>query len=335
MRAMDPRPRIALTVGDPAGIGPELVHAALFASDLRERMRLLVLGPASSCPPGVAPQAEGAPDSGEDVEWRVPAELAPLAGGPVPWAIGRAQASAGAAALAALRLGARLAQAREVDALVTAPVCKEALHLAGEPCEGQSELLGRWAGAQVEMLAIAGNLRVLLLTRHMPLRAALDAIEPERVVAHLALLHDGLVGLGYAAPRLALAGVNPHAGEAGILGREELDLLAPALRTARARGLDVTGPEPPDTVFLRALGGRFDGVLALYHDQAFIPVKLAAPKTALTVLLGLPYLRVSPAHGTAFDIAGTGAADPGNLLHALESAAEWSRRRERAAQGAS
>jgi 4-hydroxythreonine-4-phosphate dehydrogenase len=162
-----------------------------------------------------------------------------------------------------------------------------------------------------------------LLTRHVPLRDALRSIVPERVRARLHLLDRGLRRLGIEAPRLALAGLNPHAGENGLLGSEEKEILEPAVREAREDGLDVRGPLSPDTVFLRAAQGEFDGVLALYHDQAFIPVKLHAPGEGLTVLLGLPYLRVSPAHGTAFDIAGKGVADPKNLIAALEAAARW------------
>jgi 4-hydroxythreonine-4-phosphate dehydrogenase len=244
--------------------------------------------------------------------------------------VGRVSAAGGAAALAALRAGHELALAKRVAALVTGPVNKEALHLAGERVEGQTELLGRWCGTPVEMLAIAGRLRVLLLTRHMPLRRALDLISAERLLGHLQLLHDSLRCFGVSAPRLACAGLNPHAGENGLLGREELDLIGPALVQARARGLNVSGPESPDTVFLRASKGDFDAVLALYHDQAFIPVKLADPLGGLTLLLGLPYLRFSPAHGTAFDIAGRGLANEQNLLMALLEAARWLR----AAQGA-
>ncbi len=311
------RPLLALTTGDPAGIGPEIVRALLADYPaLRARMRIVAIGPSSERPDGL-----GDFDPRADVSWRTTGDAA------VDWTPGVASAAGGRAALAALREGATLASSGQVDALVTAPVSKEALHAAGERCEGQTELLGRWAGAPVEMLAIAGELRVLLLTRHMPLRAALDAIREDAIVAHLGLLDRGLRELGFDRPRLALAGLNPHAGEGGILGTEELDILRPALDAARKSGLDVTGPEPPDTVFLRASQGAFDAVLALYHDQAFIPVKLAAPMAGLTVLLGLPYLRVSPAHGTAFDIVGRGVADPSNLRLALEQAAEWARAR--------
>jgi 4-hydroxythreonine-4-phosphate dehydrogenase len=168
----------------------------------------------------------------------------------------------------------------------------------------------------------------MLLTRHLPLAEALRQITFERVLDHLRLFDETLRGLGFARPRIALAGLNPHAGERGILGGEDGAVLEPAAAAARTEGLDVTGPCPADTVFLRAQRGAFDGVLALYHDQAFIPVKLAAPETGLTLISGLPYLRVSPTHGTAFDIAGQGQASAVNLITALLQAAEWAQRRE-------
>jgi 4-phospho-D-threonate 3-dehydrogenase / 4-phospho-D-erythronate 3-dehydrogenase len=325
MSASD-RPLLALTLGDPAGIGPEVSLAALRDARVRAAARVVALGPARLRPahlPEVDPARLGACDQG----WIDTGEDG-------PWELGRPQASAGHAALRALRRGAELAAAGLVDALVTAPVSKEALHLAGERVEGQTELLARWAGLgdDVEMLAMARGLRVLLCTRHMPLRAALDALTEGRVLDRLRLLDRGLRELGFEHPRLALAGLNPHAGEHGLLGAEEDDILRPAAERARALGLDVAGPESPDTVFLRALGGAYDGVLALYHDQAFIPVKLVAPGEGLTVLLGLPYLRISPAHGTAFDIAGMGRANPGNLIVALLEAARLARRRAGALQ---
>lgn len=315
---MEPRPLLALTAGDPAGIGPEIVAAVLARRELGGLARVLALGPASCRPAHVPRFLPGAdPEAIETCAWLATSEA-------TDWEPGRPQASAGRAALAALRAGHELALARRVDGLVCAPVSKEALHLAGEPVEGQTELLGRWSETpDVEMLGIAGELRVLLLTRHMPLRAALEAVTTERVRAHLGLLDEGLRRLGFATPRLALAGLNPHAGEHGLLGREEGERLEPAVSAARAKGLDVTGPLSPDTVFLRAARGEFDGVLALYHDQAFIPLKLHAPSTGITVLLRLPYLRVSPAHGTAFDRVASGRADAGNLWVALEAAARF------------
>jgi len=313
----DRRPLLALTAGDPAGIGPEIVARVLEERALCQHARVLAIGPASCRP-------ERVQSVDHEAAWAFPDHAWLSSSAERDFELGRPQASAGRAALAALRAGHELALARRVDALVCAPVSKEALHLAGERVEGQTELLGRWAGVpDVAMLGLARELRVLLLSRHLPLREALALVTAERVLAHLVLLERGLRQLGFARPRLALAGLNPHAGENGLLGGEERERLEPAVARARKSGLDVTGPLSPDTVFLRAARGEFAGVLALYHDQAFIPLKLHAPGEGITVLLGLPYLRVSPAHGTAFDLAGTGRADPGNLRVALEAAARF------------
>jgi 4-hydroxythreonine-4-phosphate dehydrogenase len=321
-RSAHPRPLVALTVGDPAGIGPEVALAALRDPRVRERMALLLLGPGGLRPdevPLVDPIQKGSaalPGLG----WIETA-------GPSIWRMGEAQAECGRAAIAALRAGHDLAVDGRVDALVTGPVNKQALHLAGEQVEGQTELLARWCKVtRYEMIGVAGSLRVMLLTRHMPLRRALEAITTERVVDHLALFHESLHRFGVDSARLALAGLNPHAGESGILGEEEDAILRPAVQAARARGIDVSGPLSPDTVFLLASQGEFDGVLALYHDQAFIPIKLLSRDGGVTVIAGLPYLRVSPVHGTAFDIAGRGIASPANLIAALLQASEWSPR---------
>ena len=321
---MQPAPLLAVTLGDPAGIGPEVTLAALADSAVRAESRALVIGPASLRP-------ESIPLWNESDDLRALRTQAWLSTpGPKRYDMGRAQAECGRAALAALRTGVDLALAQRVDALVTAPVSKEALHLAGEKVEGQTELLGRWSGVEDhQMVAIAGNLRVMLLSRHLPLRAALDLITPERVLRHLELLHTTLIGLGFEHPRLALAGINPHAGEGGILGREELELFPEALAKARARGIDVSGPLSPDTVFLAAFRGRYDGVLAHYHDQAFIAAKIVAPDSGLTLIAGLPFLRISPAHGTAFDLAGKGLASAENMRVALRQAAFWASRRPR------
>lgn len=318
----DERPWIGLTLGDPAGIGPEICLAALADHELESELRLVCIGPERFKPTSIERVAEPtrAVLAGRDSHVWCATECA------AGVEVGRVQREGGRAALAALRRGVDLATRHAVDALVTAPVSKEALHLAGERVEGQTELLARWSGVErYEMIAIAGALRVMLLTRHMPLAAALACVTRERVLDHLVLLDDTLRRLGFARPKIALAGLNPHAGERGILGTEELERLEPAVADARVRGLDVAGPLSPDTVFLRAFRGEFDGVLALYHDQAFIPVKLAAPDTGLTLIAGLPYLRISPAHGTAFDIAGRGVASPRNLFVALRRAAEWAR----------
>jgi 4-hydroxythreonine-4-phosphate dehydrogenase len=309
-RSADARPLIALTVGDPAGIGPEVALAALRDPFVRTSTRLLVLGP-GILRPGDVPEMGAAPDSA-DSRWLD-------TGGSERWRMGEIQVEAGRAALAALRAGHDLAVAGRVDALVTGPVSKQALHLAGEEVEGQTELLGRWSKiTRFEMIAIAEPLRVMLLTRHMPLRRAISEISTEKVIDRLTLFDESLRRFGIESPRLALAGLNPHAGEGGLLGEEDDAILRPAVEAARARGVDVEGPKSPDAVFLQGARGEFDGVLALYHDQAFIPIKLLSRDRGLTVIAGLPYLRVSPVHGTAFDIAGKGIASPSNLIAALQ-----------------
>jgi 4-hydroxythreonine-4-phosphate dehydrogenase len=309
------RARIALTVGDPAGIGPELVQALLDDDGLAREVQLVVLGPADLKPEGLGTW-EG-PDSGDSG-----AHLWCATPGSGRVTMGSAQAHCGRTALAALRRGADMAQAGEVEALVTAPVCKQALHLAGEEVEGQTELLGRWAGAsQCEMVAMAGNLRVMLLSRHLSLAAALKEVRRPTIVERLLLFDSTLRAEGIAAPRLAVAGLNPHAGEGGLFGSEEIDAIAPAVADARAQGLSVEGPISPDRVFLEGSRGQWDGVLALYHDQGFIPLKLLSQGRGVTLLAGLPYRRLSPVHGTAFDIAGSGRADPANLRVAVQMAA--------------
>ena len=264
---------IAVTVGDPAGIGPEILPAAMAALEGRARASSAV-GPASLAPSGVtlvtspaelpAGPAAAWLDSGADGDVRSGRHR-----------LGEVQASCGDAALRALRAAHDLAMAGEVAAVVTGPVNKAALHAAGARVEGQTELLSRWAGAErTEMVGFAGALRVMLATRHMPLREAIDRITEEHVLDRLCLLNEALVGLGFEAPRIALAGLNPHAGEGGLLGSEEGAVLEPAVVRARALGVEVSGPVSPDTVFSQGVSGLHDGILALYHDQAFIPLKL-------------------------------------------------------------
>ncbi len=313
--AAERRPRLGLTLGDPAGIGPQIALAAARDASVRELAQLRVFGPARLRPDWIALEPAA---SDADCAWIDTGELE-------DYRLGRVQPQCGKAALEALRCGVEWARSGRLDALVTAPVSKEALHAAGEAVEGQTELLARWDGAHdYEMLAVAGRMRVMLLTRHMPLRRALELVTTERVTRHMQLLDRSLRGWGFARPHLALAGLNPHAGENGLLGREELDVLAPAVAQARALGIDVVGPLSPDSVFIAAARGEFDAVLALYHDQAFIPIKLAGGSSGLTVIAGLSFLRVSPAHGTAFDIAGTDKASAHNLIVALRQAAAWS-----------
>ena len=314
-----------MTLGDPAGIGPEIVELAVRDPRAQSAAQLVLIGPKEYLPK-TARRVEAAELSGLATGEE---QLAIATPGKNGIAVGQVSREAGEAALAALELGAELASSGVVDALVTAPVCKEALHLAGEQVEGQTELLARWNQVtRYEMLAMAGEMRVMLLSRHLPLARALERVTTSNVLDHLRLLAETLRGLGFERPNLALAGLNPHAGENGLIGSEELEVLMPAVSAARDEGLRVSDPQPPDTIFIRAARGEFDAVLALYHDQAFIPLKLAGAAPGiepLTTIAGLSYLRVSPAHGTAFDIAGSGTANPDNFIAAVLQAAEWAR----------
>jgi 4-hydroxythreonine-4-phosphate dehydrogenase len=209
-----------------------------------------------------------------------------------------------------------------VDAIVTAPLNKESLKAAGHPWPGHTEMLAEVAGSDdVAMLFVGGGLRVALVTIHRSLRSVPDAVTADEVQRVVRLVHRELPGLGAERRRIALCGLNPHAGEAGRFGREEIDVLAPAVARLRAEGIDVAGPFPADSLFVRASRGEFDAVIAQYHDQGLIPVKLVSFGHAVNVTLGLPFVRTSVDHGTGFDIVGTGSADAGSLLAAMELAA--------------
>jgi 4-hydroxythreonine-4-phosphate dehydrogenase len=214
------------------------------------------------------------------------------------------------------------AQRGDIDAVATAPINKEAFAAAGLPWRGHTDLLAHLTGAsQVAMMFYAESLRVVLATVHIPLSEVPAALTRTTVEAIIGLAARELPRFGFAAPRLALAGLNPHAGEHGLMGREDDEVLAPAVKACRARGVSIAGPFPADTVFVRAMRGEFDAVVACYHDQGLIPVKLVAFGKAVNVTLGLPIIRTSVDHGTAFDIAGQGVADPSSLIEAIRLAA--------------
>jgi 4-hydroxythreonine-4-phosphate dehydrogenase len=282
------RPRIAITVGDPAGIGPEI--AAKAAAD-----------------PSVLAVCE-------------PVLFAPPANPAIR--MGEVSAAAGQAAYDTILRAVDAARRGEVDAIATAPISKLAFMQAGLQWKGHTELLGHLCGAErVAMMFYAPQLRVVLLTVHVPLADVPRTLTRELVEGILRLTAKSLPRFGITEPRLALAGLNPHAGEGGVLGSEDATVLAPAVAAMRAQGMNVSGPFPADTVFVRASRGEFDCVVACYHDQGLIPVKLLAFGQAVNVTLGLPIIRTSVDHGTAFDIAGKGIADPGSMVEAVKLAA--------------
>ncbi len=283
------RPRIAITSGDPAGIGPEI--AAKAAGDARV---LAVCEPIIYAPPDAGAYAPGI-----------------LSG------------AAGQASYDLIVRAVRDAQAGRVDAVATAPVNKEAFKLAGLPWAGHTDLLAHLTGAtHVAMMFHSDVLRVVLATVHIPLADVSRVLTRDSLTATIRLVAQELPRFGIAHPRIGVAGVNPHAGEHGLFGREEIDVVAPAIDACRAAGIDVSGPFPGDTVFVRATRGAFDVVIACYHDQGLIPVKLLAFGQAVNVTIGLPIIRTSVDHGTAFDIAGTGVADHGSMVAAVLLAAK-------------
>ncbi len=278
-------------MGDPAGIGPEIALAA--AADRR------VTGVCE-------PVLYGPLTAAERARFRP----------------GERSAAAGRAALDAVERAAADALAGRLDAIATGPINKEALALAGSPWRGHTELLAHLTRAgDVAMMFHSPRLCVVLATVHVPLSAVPGLLTRGRVETVLDLAAVHLPRFGVARPRLALAGLNPHAGEGGLLGTEDRDVLAPAAAAARGRGVDVAGPLPADAVFRQAVDGRFDAVVACYHDQGLIPVKLTAFGEAVNVTLGLPIIRTSVDHGTAFDIAGRGVADAASLVRAVVLAA--------------
>ena len=284
-----PRPRLAVTLGDPRGIGPEVVKKALALGPLDAEV--LIVG---SREQGAGPSA---------------ARLTPEAAGRI--------------AGQAVEQAVQLAREGKADAIVTGPVEKHALHLAGFRYPGLTELLSHLAGdVEVAMMLATGSLRVVLVTTHIPLRDVPAQVTTERVVCCGRLAERALRDWwGIPAPRLAVCALNPHAGESGLFGDEDERVLAPA-----ARALGAAGPVPADTVFVRAMRGEFDAVITPYHDVGMTAVKVAGFGKGVNVTLGLPFPRVAPDHGTAFDIAGRGVADAGSMRTALELAADLARR---------
>ena len=310
---------LAITMGDASGIGPEIVAKALAGSDLHavvfgshlvmadivNRLGIdatvrRIAGPEATQPrPGVI----------EVVEATQIVELPP---------IGRISAVSGQASFDAIVAAIAAAKSGKVGGIVTAPINKEALACAGIRYPGHTEILADYGGAErVAMMLANDDIRTVLVTIHTSLRKAIEQADFAAQMSAIRLAHQGGKALGIAAPRVAVAGLNPHAGEGGLFGDEEIRIIAPAVAAARAEGIDASGPYPGDTVFMQARNGRFDVVVAQYHDQGLIPVKYLGLDKGVNITLGLPFVRTSPDHGTAFDIAGQGIADHASLETAL------------------
>ena len=350
------KPVIVITMGDPAGIGPEIIVKALSKSlgnRVRQLCRPLVVGNRAVMEKAAKrlkssikirsitdPKTAIFSKSGMNLIEPNNTDLSRLV-------IGRPNAAGGQAAVEAIRTAVRLAMARRVAAIVTAPISKEALHAAGFPYPGHTELLAELSGAkEVGMLMaaplpgaihsrltppasrLASQLRILLATTHLALRDLPQRLTRERVQSAIRLAHQAATGpFKIRRPRLAVTGLNPHAGEGGLFGQEEKEVIRPAVEAARRDGIPVVGPIPADSLIRQAAEGKYDMVIAMYHDQALIPIKLLAFGRAVNVTVGLPFIRTSPDHGTAYDIAGKGIADPGSLIEAIRMAVSLSKKK--------
>ncbi|MET0311465.1 MAG: 4-hydroxythreonine-4-phosphate dehydrogenase PdxA [Burkholderiaceae bacterium] len=330
---------LAITLGDPAGIGPEIIARA-FRDAPRDTAGCFVAGDLASMRRGATFVARegvagipvaliGTPAEAAGVPPRtIPLlQVARPAGRAVP--VGQVDAEGGRIAAECVIWAARAALSGEIASLVTAPLHKEALAAAGVPFPGHTELLQAEAAAHlgrpvaevpVRMMLANDELRTVLVSIHLSLREAIAAVTRENVLQTLRITRESLRRVLGREPHIAAAGLNPHAGEGGLFGREEVETIAPAIAEARAEGANVSGPFAPDTVFMRARTGEFDAVVAMYHDQGLIPVKYLGVEKGVNVTLGLPLVRTSPDHGTAFDIAGTGRADPSSLIEAVRMA---------------
>jgi 4-hydroxythreonine-4-phosphate dehydrogenase len=325
------RPRVGVTMGDPAGIGPEVVLKAVAERDVRLVCEPLIIGDAQllahtartldlQCGYEIVRRGEPLPS-----DWHGPLiyHLDNVGAAVTP---GVESAEAGRAAGQYIEAAVALVGAGLVDAIATAPINKRALFLGGYAFPGHTEFLAHLTGSdECAMAFVAANLRVVLISTHVPLAEAIRLVEKDRIVGVVRLTERELRRWGIARPRIAVAALNPHGAEGGLFGVEEAAEIAPAVEACRASGLEVSGPHSADTVFLRASRGEFDAVVSCYHDQAMIPVKCLSFGEAVNVTLGLPFIRTSVDHGTAFDIAGRGVAEHSSMVAAITLAARLAR----------
>jgi 4-hydroxythreonine-4-phosphate dehydrogenase len=329
------RPILGLTMGDPAGVGPEIVLKALRDLAPREaagEFALTVIGTAS-CMADAAERLGMPAEIGADAGGWPRLRLIEAATTEQTIAPGRLSAEAGRLAFAAIERAIRLAEAHEIDAIVTAPINKEALNRAGYPYPGHTEILTELTGSKDSCMMLAHDrLRVTHVSTHVALADVPGKVTRERLRRVFTLTHEALLDLGIAGPRIGVCALNPHAGEGGLFGREDQDIVAPAIEEFRARGIAIEGPVPGDTIYVKALAGQFDAVVAMYHDQGHVAVKTLGfamdPQTGLmsslsgvNVTLGLPIIRTSVDHGTAFDIARQGIANAASMIEATLLAA--------------
>ena len=325
---MSEKPYVAITMGDPAGIGPEVVAKALQDASVYEKCRPFVIGNPSAMRDAQSLIGFGSTRVTHSLDDIIGAkgsvdvlDLENLDYKNVP--SGKVSAAAGKASVEWILEAGNLATEKRIQAIVTAPINKEACTLAGYKDIGHMEIFQSQSGAtEVATMLMADTLRVVHLTTHRSLRIACDYVTRENVLAKIVLTHENFVNWGFPKPRIGVSALNPHASDGGLLGDEEKKQIVPAIQDARDRRIDAVGPIPADTIFNQAIGGKFDAVLAMYHDQGHIPIKVHNWARSVSVNLGLPYIRTSVDHGTAFDIAGKGIADHESIMEAIRVAVD-------------
>ena len=322
------RPIVGITMGDPAGIGPEIIIKSLSDPEITNMCTPVVLGDLEILKKAdinskILSKLVMADDSIRDFSNCPQGCLVRLSNlNPNVSELGYPTAETGSAMETYIKTGVDFALSGAIDAMVTAPITKTGLKLAGSPFPGHTELIANKTGTDNFAMMMAGpRLTVVLVTIHIPLSQVPEQLTSREITRIITLTHDTLISrFGILNPRLAVAGLNPHAGEQGMFGNQEADIILPAIIEAREKGFDITGPVPPDTVFLNAVQGRFDAVVCMYHDQGLIPFKLMHFKDGVNTTIGLPIIRTSVDHGTAYDIAWTGKADPTSMKEAIKMA---------------
>jgi len=339
---MSHKPIIGITMGDASGIGPEVIVKCLTDEGVYEVCNPIVIGASEVIVDAV---------SRLDMEMKVNAvkevEEADFSFGTIDvldlgnltlsdFIPGKASTAAGRASVEYVEKAVALALSGRIDAMATAPINKEAVNRAGYSYPGHTEMLSHLTNCEeYAMMLASGTLRVVHLSTHMSLVEACGRVKRQNIIKTLYITHRSMQSLGFSSPRIAVAGMNPHAGEGGLFGKEEILEISPAIMEARTRGINVSGPYPPDSIFLRASKGEFDVVLAMYHDQGHIAVKMLGLEEGVNVTIGLPVIRTSVDHGTAYDIAGKGLADPQSMKKAIIVAAEMASRKANALTGTS
>ena len=320
--AMNNLPTIVLTMGDPAGVGPEVLLKALADPEVAPLARWIVVGDAPVLE--MAARVTGAPL--QSAELRDPHALRDID----QFAFGRLEARCGTAAVEYVRIAAQMCLDGSADAMVTAPLNKEAVSLSGRKFSGHTEYIAGLCGAsESRMLLASERLSTVHVSTHLPLRQACD-LSTARIVRTIELGSEAMRLLGFERPRIAVCGLNPHAGEHGLFGDEDARAIRPAIEAAAAAGIPCSGPHAGDSVFLQGVRGAYDLIVAMYHDQGHIPMKLIDFEGTVNISLGIPIIRTSVDHGTAFDIAGTNAADPRNMKQAMRMAARMAATRRAA-----